>query len=59
VGYALDASLVSVFVRQLSDSAVYSPYVFKSVDVGDTKENYFRFVISTQKQVVDKNKSIA
>lgn len=59
IGYALDASSVSVFVRQLSDSAIYSPYLFKSVDVSDTKENYFRFVISTEKEVVNKNKSAA
>ena len=56
-GYALDASLISVFVHQLSNSNVYRPYLFKSVEVNDTKENYFQFVISSNKVVADKNKS--
>lgn len=57
IGYSLNASLVSVFLHQLSESAAYSAYVFKSVEVNDTKENYFRFLISSKKVTVEKNKS--
>ncbi|GEM_PF-6764758 len=56
-GFALNASMVSVFVHQLSDSAIYNPYTFKSVEVSDTKDNYFRFAITSKKITAEKNKS--
>lgn len=59
MGYSLDASLISVFVHQLSGSTVYGPYTFKSVEVSDTKDNYFKFVISSKKISVDKNQSVS
>lgn len=57
MGYSLSASLISVFLHQLSNSIAYGSYVFKSVEVSDTKENYFRFVITSKKVTVEKNKS--
>lgn len=58
-GYSLNAPLISVFMHQLGDSAAYGSYTFKSVEVSDTKENYFRFAITSKKITVEKNKSPA
>lgn len=43
-GKTLDAGALSGFVKNLKEKDIFNSFKFKSVDVGDTKENLFQFV---------------